>query len=242
MGTAVATGASVALGMTVTLPAGPAANITASLALPNMSGTWSDADGRNGPFIFNGNVLGAVRPAPAGATMIVTTQLAPSIYGGTGVATTLARSDHDHDSRYYTQAQIDALKTPSAVTTAILGGPGGAFAYTFVPEGSPALSQSVTSDRPGHWLVSKMFAGAPSCSGGGEALLFLTVDGVAVRGSAMFRESGAPYVSTRLSGVSDDVIPAGAHTVAISGECPGAATFSHSLLWFISNTSVVVLP
>ena len=35
-------------------------------------------------------------------------QLSPTIFAGTGVATTIARSDHTHDDRYYTKAQVDA--------------------------------------------------------------------------------------------------------------------------------------
>jgi hypothetical protein len=126
------------------------------------------------------------------------------------------------------------------VTTAILGGPFPA--YTFVPEGIATLPQTVTSDRPGRWLVSKMFAGSTSCSPGGEALLFLVVDGVAVRASAVYRESGAPFVSTRLTGVTENVIPAGTHTVAVNGECPGTLTFQMGSHYLISNTSVIVLP
>jgi hypothetical protein len=72
--------------------------------------------------------------------------------------------------------------------------------------------------------------------------LFLVVDGVAVRASAVYRESGAPFVSTRLTGVTENVIPAGTHTVAVNGECPGTLTFQMGSHYLISNTSVIVLP
>jgi hypothetical protein len=99
-GTAVATGGAVAIGVTIALPSGAPAHLTASIALANVSGTWNDADGHTGPFAFNAATGGASRPAPARAAAIAATQLAPTIFSGTGAATTIARSDHDHDDRY----------------------------------------------------------------------------------------------------------------------------------------------
>ena len=77
------------------------------------------ADGNTGPFVFNpATVSGSPRPAPTTSALITTTQigaeavtpdkLAASIFSGTGSATTVARSDHLHDDRYYTRAQTDA--------------------------------------------------------------------------------------------------------------------------------------
>jgi hypothetical protein len=240
-GTAVVQGSGVAMGLTVALPSGRAAHITANVSLATVSGTWSDADGTSGPFVFNASGGSTPRPAPMASVLISASQLSPTIFAGSGSATTLARSDHDHDARYYTQAQIDTTKTATAVTTPILGGPSSP--YTFVPEGVIAsLTQTVTTDRAGRLQVTKMYAGSPACSTPGESLIFLVVDGVAVRSSAVFHPSGAGQLTTRLTGVTDAVLPAGAHTVAIAGECPGASTFSAGSTFLISNTGVVVLP
>lgn len=101
-GTAVVNGASVAMGLTVALPSGAGAHLTASIALSSVSGPWQDADGRTGTFQFltGAGTGGSPRPAPASAAVITSAQLAPTIFAGSGSATTLARSDHDHDATY----------------------------------------------------------------------------------------------------------------------------------------------
>lgn len=233
-GTAVVTGG-VAMGFAVALPSGRAAHLTATLTLPSASGSWTDADGNSGTFLLtNGGGAGSTRPAPA----ITVTQLSPAIYGGTGAASTVARSDHDHDSRYYTKAQSDAAK-PAAVTTGIVGGPGTPF--SFAAEGQVGFLQTVTTDRPGRWLLTKMFVGGAACtSAPDERLIFLTVDGVAVRTSAVYTTSSGAQ-STRLAGVSDVVIPAGVHTVAVGAECATSTAFGVTGT-AIANLAVVVIP
>lgn len=109
-GTAVAAaGGSAALGFTIALSSGRAAHITAIINLLTLSGTWADGDGNTGTFLFGGNTGGSPRPAPASASTILVTQFSSSVYGGTGVAPTIARSDHTHDDRYFTQTQLSGL-------------------------------------------------------------------------------------------------------------------------------------
>ncbi|MGE0359902.1 MAG: hypothetical protein AB7H93_06375 [Vicinamibacterales bacterium] len=104
-GTAVAVGGNVALGFTIALPSGLATHISATISLAALSGTWSDGDGHTGAFVFAGAAGGSPRPAPAAATAITVNQFATSIYAGSGVAQTVARSDHLHDERYLEQGQ-----------------------------------------------------------------------------------------------------------------------------------------
>ena len=115
-GTAIPTTSGVALGVTVALPTGRSAHLSASFALATLSGTWSDADGNSGLFAFGGVTPGVPRPAPIAATAIVPSQFSPSVYAGTGAATTVARSDHTHDARYYTKAETDAAIATSHAT------------------------------------------------------------------------------------------------------------------------------
>jgi hypothetical protein len=68
-GTAVASGANVAFGFTVALSSGRAGQISAAINLTTLSGTWSDADGNTGNFVFGGNTGGSPRPSPAAKTM-----------------------------------------------------------------------------------------------------------------------------------------------------------------------------
>lgn len=81
-GTAVVTGGGVALGMSVALPSGRAAHLTATIGLPSVSGTWTDADGNTGPFVFT-NVAngGAPRPAPTPSVGVAT----GAFIGGSGL-------------------------------------------------------------------------------------------------------------------------------------------------------------
>jgi hypothetical protein len=107
----VATGGTVALGFAVALPSGRMSHLSATVSLATVSGTWTDSDARTGPFFFTvSSTGGGARPEPAAAVSITTSQFSPAIYAGTGAATTVARSDHDHDSRYYTRAEIDARR------------------------------------------------------------------------------------------------------------------------------------
>jgi len=121
-GTAVPAGGGVSFGFMAVLPGGAPAHISATISLATLSGAWSDADGRSGAFGFGANVGGPPRPEPARATAIVPGQFAPSVYGGSGSAATIARSDHLHDDRYDTSATVDskvaaAILTPNHVTT-----------------------------------------------------------------------------------------------------------------------------
>jgi hypothetical protein len=108
-GTAVSSGNAVAFGFTVVLSSGRAAHISAAINLVTFSGTWSDADGNTGAFVFAGNSGGSPRPVPASAASITVNQFSAAIYGGTGAANTIARSDHMHDDRYFTRAELSGL-------------------------------------------------------------------------------------------------------------------------------------
>lgn len=107
-GTGVLSGGNVAFGVAINLPTGRVAHISATIDIGTLAGPWSDADGNSGTFVFSGNAPGAPRPAPTAANAIQVTQFSPTVYAGTGSAATVSRSDHDHDARYYTRAQVDA--------------------------------------------------------------------------------------------------------------------------------------
>lgn len=119
-GTAVPNGSGVAMGVTVALGSGRAAHLSANISLASLSGTWTDADGLTGPFVFAAATAGAPRPTPAGATAILATQFSPTAYGGTGTAATVARSDHAHDDRYYTKAQLDGRRAGGVIAMGLV--------------------------------------------------------------------------------------------------------------------------
>lgn len=66
-GTAVPSGAGVLFGMTVAYPSGHAAHLSATVSLASLSGTWSEASGHTGGFVFGGAAGGSLRPVPRNA-------------------------------------------------------------------------------------------------------------------------------------------------------------------------------
>lgn len=55
----------IAMGLTIVTPSGAAAHVNAAINLATISGTWTDADGGSGTFLFNpGAASGSPRPAP----------------------------------------------------------------------------------------------------------------------------------------------------------------------------------
>jgi hypothetical protein len=58
--------------------------------------------------IADGVDSGATYTAAAGGGLSLSGTAFSASFGGTGSATTVARSDHDHDTRYYTQSQLNA--------------------------------------------------------------------------------------------------------------------------------------
>jgi len=111
-GTAVVTAGGVSMGLAVALPNGRAAHLSTTVSLANFAGTWTDSDGSSGPFAFvTASTGGSPRPAPTSAAVITSAQLSPGIFSGSGSATTVARGDHAHDDRYYTETEINARAT-----------------------------------------------------------------------------------------------------------------------------------
>jgi hypothetical protein len=131
----------IALGLTIVTSTGATAHLNATLSLTSVSGPWRDADGNTGTLVFEPGILPGLpqRPAPRSfGTLVVTggqvapgaigtqalaaqsvtaDKLAPSAFAGTGAQPTLARSDHHHDTRYYTQAFLDSR--PSSAIAAM---------------------------------------------------------------------------------------------------------------------------
>jgi hypothetical protein len=158
------------------------------------SGTWRDSTGQTGRWtlIPGAGLGGSARPAPVLAPGIVTTgalapgsvttdKLAASAFSGTGSATTVARSDHDHDTRYYTKAQTDnrvfgsilamgiglasggvQLLAPGSNVTATRNGTG---SYTLTV---PGLDPGCVGNRFIFSIVSSATVGAIATAGAGS--------------------------------------------------------------------------
>lgn len=113
-GTALVTAGGLGMGVTIVLPSGRAAHLTTTVNVATGNGTWNDADGNGGTFLLASGPAGpgpSPRPAPMSAAVITAAQLSPTIFSGTGAAATVSRSDHTHDTRYYTRAEVDTLLT-----------------------------------------------------------------------------------------------------------------------------------
>lgn len=95
---------SIALGFTIVAPDGVGTHVNATVDLATVSGTWRDESGNTGTFAFNpAATSGSPRPAPLVHTVLIAPaavtpdKLAATVFAGTGIAGTAARSDHAHD-------------------------------------------------------------------------------------------------------------------------------------------------
>ena len=233
---------SIGLGLqVVTVPSGRGLQIDARMTLATLSGSWRDSAGNSGTLAFGASTGGSPRPAPTvpgsaiAAGTITSGQLAATIFGGTGVATTVARSDHLHDDRYYTKAQADASKA------AVIEGPGVFTPATLtVQYDHAAISEVVVTPKAGHLLISKFIRRSFVCASGGH-LYFLTVDGVPVRSSAAFVPGQVLEFAGFLSGATVGVVASGSHTLSVGSQCVSGA-YTGAGGHTVSNSSVVVLP
>lgn len=245
-GTAVPSGGGVAFGVAVALGSGRTAHLSATISLGSLSGAWIDNDGNTGAFVFNAAAGGGPRPAPAAATQITSTQLAPTIYGGTGSATTVARSDHTHDDRYYTEAETTALLAGKAgvaeVVTADFA-PNSAFSY--VSE-STGFSRTFTTTTAGRLHIKFSVGGVVTCSPNADSgrLLYLVLDGVPIRNSSLqrFGGTGSLVFTGSVDGVSAGVVAAGPHTIGVGAECNATDTALWSSTGFFVGLVVTSVP
>lgn len=227
---------SISLGFDVIMPSGAAAHVSATVNLSNVSGTWTDADGNTGPFVFNPpGVSGSPRPAPVRAVAITSAQLAPSVFAGSGSATTIARSDHLHDDRYYTKAQTDAL-----VAAGELIATPGKSVPVLVDEAvfTSLLAETITSSTTGQWLISKTVRAYLTCPSA-SPLFFLVVDGAPLVSSAVVTTSGS-YNSVTMVGATSGPLAAGAHSVSVGADCPGQS-YTASSVFFATAATVTVI-
>lgn len=229
-GTAVPAGGNVVFGMTAALPTGRAAHLSATISLATLSGTWNDADGNNGVFAFGAAAAGAARPAPASVSAITVNQFAPTVYAGSGSATTVARSDHDHDARYYTKAESDATRAEvlfsagSAVTTA---------------DFSSNSVRTVTTTRAGRLDASMSFSFNNIICTSGTPVFYLSVDGVVLPESRVGNNSGTYHGYLR--GVTTTPLAAGQHSIGTVIDCPTGPVTGGSIV-YPTSAVVVVFP
>lgn len=240
-GTAAPGGAGVILGLTIAYPNGRAAHVSASVSLATASGTWSDADANSGTFAFNGASGGAPRPSPVGATSITTNQFSSSVYAGSGTAATVARSDHIHDDRYFTEAETTALVNSRARPAQVVNiAQALCCQYSLTPQSQEYFYQ-VTTTVAGRLDLRMPFRGNAVCSSSGSlGFLFFVVDGIGVRSSFTGITPGLA-VSTTVVGVTDTVVAAGTHVVSIGINC-GANSGGFTGVGTMTPLSVVVIP
>ena len=225
----------------VTAPGGRGVQVAARFTVPTASGTWSDSAGNAGTFAFGASTGGSPRPPPTmpgsaiAAGTITAAQLAPAIFAGSGGATTVARSDHLHDDRYYTKAQNDAA------AAVVVEGPGVFTPATFTVQYDHAgIAEMVVTPKAGHLLISKYIRRSFTCASGGS-FFFLTVDGVPVRSSAAYVSGSVSEFAGFLSGATVGVVAAGSHRISVGSQCvSGAYTSAGGIT--VSSSSVVVLP
>jgi hypothetical protein len=207
---------SIALGFSIVTPSGATAHVNATVTLPAVNGTWTDADGNGGPFVFNGpGGTTPLRPAPTRSTLITSSQLAASIFAGSGAATTIARSDHLHDDRYYTESETVAIVAAAGAVAIDAGG------YTppnYTPQ-STFLNIPFNTPRAGRLLITMpVNFSAFSCSAGSSAIVMLVLDDTPIVTSIQVTSLSQPHLGT-MTGLVTTSVPAGSHTVGVGIRC-----------------------
>jgi hypothetical protein len=103
------------------------------------------------------------------------------------------------------------------------------------------LDETVVTTTPGRWLLSKFVSVSLNCSSAGSVpQYYLTVNGTPVRASMFFAPQGQAVRAT-LTGLTEEVLPAGTHEVRLYGDCP-ASDWTSSSTSVRSISSVVVFP
>lgn len=103
------------------------------------------------------------------------------------------------------------------------------------------VDETITTTTPGRWLVQKSFGATMYCDADhASAIFYIAIDGEPVRSTALSVPEGN-HAEAVLSGVTDQVVEAGEHTIAVYGDCVDAGYGGHhSVLGSIAT--VVVFP
>ena len=230
------TNGTVSLGFQIVLPSGATAHVSATVNLANVSGTWTDADGNTGPFVFNPPAVGgSPRPNPTRSVLITSTQLAASIFAGTGAATTIARSDHTHDDRYFTEAESHAVVAAAGAEIAESNGE----VPTDLTHEAVFHVHTVTTAKTGRLLILFPVNIMSLLCSGGSYYGFLTLDGTPIPNSVTRSSSGDGLA--HLTGVTTTAVPAGSHLIRAGTRCSGGS-YSGATFNTATRVSVVVLP
>lgn len=106
-----------------------------------------------------------------------------------------------------------------------------------------ALTHTVTTTRSGHLQISLLANVGIGCSPSASTsrYYYIVLNGSAVASSVVTQFEGI-RMSERLAGVTENVIPAGTHTISVGAECNGSNTPNVTSWQFASNVSVTVLP
>jgi hypothetical protein len=226
----------VSLGFEIVLPTGATAHVSSRVTLADFSGPWTDADGNTGTLLYNPPAAGgSPRPEPTRSALITSAQLAASIFSGSGTATTVARGDHTHDERYFTEAETTALVTGAGLAVVESTAPVPTLTSQFA-----VVEQQVTTPKAGRLLINLPFGlRSVDCAMDSAYYAFLTLDGQTIPNSVVYADDLGSVPT--LAGVTTAAVPAGTHTIRGEIQCEAG---SWSLIRFslVPRVSVVVMP
>ncbi len=167
----------VGFGVTVVPPQGPAVQVTASITLPALSGTWKDSDGHLGTFAFTPGAAAPGSPRPA------FTPTLPGVVIGPGLTVTAETTPDNEELR---QLSVDPAFIRSAARVTFPGtGNAGLGAETMT---APA-SNAVNNTGVGAAALKALTTGSVNLAAGTGALMANTSGGanVAVGADAMLQ-------------------------------------------------------
>jgi len=222
-------------------------NVTAlGATLPTFLTIW--ATGETQPVASSLNPAPGQPPTPNAVTTNVNTDGEFNIFNLAGNVHVLADVngyyvDHHHDDRYYTKSAVTQAIDDARAEVHVTDGEG-LDDLTMIPESSfDTLEETVTTERSGHLLVSKLLVGSAGCApdAGAPRYYYITVDGVGLPSSAVSSISN-DFQELRLHGVTEDAVESGSHEIGIGVECLGDSTAGGGVTFIQTNASVVVLP
>lgn len=146
---------------------------------------------------------------------------------------------HSHDDRYYTESESDDRY---AIETQTYFAPGfdPSDLTTVAPRGGTLIQQttqfSIKTNKSGRLHLSRNLTADLTCTTSTEPRsFFLVLDDVIVPGTAV-TVNATDRFTMRLSGVTDDAVPAGDHLVKVGFSC----TNSWTAVNFVSGSTLTV--
>jgi hypothetical protein len=210
------------------------------------------------PLASSLNWVAGQPPTPNAVTTVLSANGEVSFYNHSGTVNLIVDI-----VGYYTAERVPESTSPTTSTTTapttttttttttpaepeIVVSPGVGIASVLTSQlGTTSAHETVVTTTSGRWTISKTVATLAVCAPAAGRLFYITVDGVAMRGTALYAAAaaGGPALSFTLVGSDNRTIPAGTHSIDVGGQClQPTSTFSNVSVLSLSISTVTVTP